>query len=151
MEWINGITQFFASSYNSAYEMFGGGLLIALIVFAFVATVAQWCLYEKAGQPGYTCLVPVLNVIVFLRLLGRPANHIWYFLIPGYNVYFLAKIYIELCHAFGKHTMMDYVLVILFNGFYVLHLGLSYEEKYYGPVYGQKKSESGEVSSAQLA
>lgn len=152
MEWISGITQFFISIYESAYATFGGGLVIAAIVFTFIAVVAQWCLYEKAGQPGYTCLVPVLNVIVFLRILGRPAKHIWYFLIPGYNVYFLMKVYIELCHAFGKRTMMDYISVIVFNGFYILNLGLSYEEKYYGPVYNQKKAEDNrEVSSTQLA
>lgn len=151
MNWISGIAQSLVSVYESAYAMFGGGFLIALIVFMFIALVAQWCLYEKAGQPGYTCLIPVLNIIVFLRIVGRPGKHIWYLLIPGYNIYFLIKVYIELCHSFGKRSMVDYMMVILFNGFYVLHLGLSYEEKYYGPVYQQKKSATAEASSAQLA
>ncbi len=150
MNWINGFAESLVSAYDWFNASFSGGVLIALIFFLFIATVAQWSLYEKAGQKGYTCLVPVLNIIVFLRIVGRPANHIWYLLIPGFNFYFLIKVYIELCRSFGKRSWMDYMLVILFNGFYVLHLGLSYEEKYYGPVYNLKKSD-GTVSSAQLA
>lgn len=152
MNIINGLIEFFTGIYDALYGFMGDGLFIALIVFAFIAIVAQWRLYEKANQPGWTCLVPVLNVIVFLRILGRPSNHIWYLLIPVYNIYFLAKLYIELCHSFGKRSVIDYALVLFFNGFYVLNLGLSYEEKYYGPVYGQEKTTGNEgVSSPQLA
>lgn len=153
MELINGLFNFFESTYLSVYGYMGDGLFIALAVFAFIAFVAQWRLYEKADLPGYASLVPVWNVIVFLKIMGRPAHHIFYFLIPGYNIYFLIKVYIELCHCFGKRSMLDYVLVILFNGFYILNLGLSYEEKYYGPVYKQPNvdQKEGKVSSAQLA
>lgn len=151
MEWINGIAQFFVGLFESAYGTFGDGLIIALVVLGFIAIVAQWRLYEKADQPGYACLVPVWNVIIFLRIVGRPWKHIFFFLIPIYNIYFLMKVYIELCNSFGKRSMTDYVLVILFNGFYILNLGLSYEEEYYGPVYGKKTNEKDSVSSAQLA
>lgn len=153
MEWISGIAQFFVGVFNSLYSTFGDGLIIALVVLGFIAIVAQWRLYEKANQPGYACLVPIWNVIIFLRIVGRPWQHIFYFLIPVFNIFFLMKVYIELCNSFGKRSMVDYVLVILFNGFYILNLGLSYEEEYYGPVYGQKKAtkDKGEVSSAQFA
>jgi len=45
---------------------------------------------------------------------------------------------------------MDYILVILFNGFYILGLGLSYEDEYKGPVYGKTK-EDGSKANVQLA
>jgi signal peptidase I len=152
MELINGLIGFMESTYLSLYSFMGDGLFIALIVFLFIAIVAQWRLYEKANLPGYACLVPVWNVIVFLKIMGRPWQHIFYLLIPFYNIYFLVKIYIELCHCFGKRTIADYILVILFNGFYILSLGLSYEDKYYGPVYSQAQEQKGNnVSNAQLA
>jgi len=151
MNWIDGITNFFIGLYNDAYSVVGDGLFIALVVVGFIAIVAQWRLYEKADQPGYACLVPVWNVVVFLRILGRPWNHIFYFLIPFYNIYFLVKVYIELCNAFGKRSIVDYVMVILFNGFYILNLGLSYEERYYGPVYGQDKAQGQKRTSPQVA
>lgn len=152
MELLKAIYGQAESSVLSLYSYMGDGLIIALVVFAFIALVAQWRLYEKANLPGYACLVPVWNVVVFLKIMGRPWHHIFYLLIPVYNIYFLVKIYIELCHCFGKRSIVDYVLVILFNGFYILSLGLSYEDKYYGPVYGQDETEKqGGVSRAQLA
>lgn len=152
MVWINAVSEFFTGIYTSAHNLMGDGLFIAILVFAFIAVVAQWRLYEKANQPGYACLVPVWNVIIFLRIIGRPWQHIFYLLIPVFNIFFLAKLYIELCNSFGKTSILDYVLVILFNGFYILNLGLSYEERYYGPVYEGSDSVSRDVnSSTQLA
>ena len=145
-------------------EDFGPGVLVPVIGFAVVGILAQWSLYDKCGLPGIDCIIPVKNVITFLKIMGRPAAHSLYVMIPPvlilFSIYFLgtdmiglavagtigalwalfmAKIYIELCQCFGHYKLTDYVLVTLFNGFYVLHLGLSYSEKYRGPVYGKSK------------
>ncbi|GAB4382862.1 MAG: hypothetical protein Kow0075_14840 [Salibacteraceae bacterium] len=153
---MESITDFFGS--------FGPGILVPLISFAFVGILAQWSLYDKCGLPGIDCIIPVKNVITFLKIMGRPASHSLMVMIPppifigafflidnpylSYGIaalafvpwaYFMVKVYIELCQCFGHYKLLDYVLVVLFNGFYVLHLGLSYTEKYHGPVYQQKK------------
>ncbi|MEM9023273.1 MAG: hypothetical protein AAGB22_06010, partial [Bacteroidota bacterium] len=39
------------------------------------------------------------------------------------------------CQCFGRYKALDYIAVIVFNGFYILNLGLSYTAKYHGPVY----------------
>ncbi len=130
--------------FNSIQELFAGrsgevffyGIGLAVVV----GLLAQWRLYEKAGQPGRAALVPVWNVIVFLRIVGRPAKDAWKFLIPVYGqLYFMPKVWIEVCQSFGKRTMMDYVLVIVFNFLYILNLGLSHETRYVGPVHGQQE------------
>lgn len=113
-------------------------ILVLFCILVFIAVIAQWMLYNKAGQPGYACLVPVWNVIVFIKIVGRPPGHIFYFLIPIYNIYFVIKVYVELCDSFGKHTMTDYVLCIIFNGLYVFNLGLSASVEYKGPAYKMK-------------
>jgi hypothetical protein len=150
MELLKTVGSALMQVHDTLYGYIGNGLYIVMAVLLFIGIVAQWKLYEKADQPGWTCLVPVLNVIVFLRIVGRPASHAWFFLIPFYNLYFLVKVYIELCDSFGKSTLMDYVMVIVFNGFYILGLGLSYEDEYKGPVYGKVKEENSK-SNVQLA
>lgn len=42
--------------------------------------------------------------------------------------------------SFGKDHWLDHVLVIVFNAFYVLNLGLAYNEEYEGPVYEKRTS-----------
>lgn len=114
---------------------FGPGVLVILILMTFIGTVGIWKLYEKCNLPGYAAIVPVWNVIVFLKIVGRPASHALLLLVPGYNIYFVLKVYTELCRSFGRDSWIDFIMVFLFNGLYVLNLGLSYEAVYRGPVY----------------
>lgn len=132
----------------------GMGAKLIIGLFLFIGTVAQWKLYEKAGQKGWTIFVPVLNLIVLNRVVGRPAKHVWYYFIPVFNIFFLAKIWIEVCQSFGKTSVVDYIFVILLNGLYILNLGLSYDEEYQGPVYKEKNAmsnDSSEIGSAEFA
>ncbi|HRN37259.1 MAG TPA: DUF5684 domain-containing protein, partial [Flavobacteriales bacterium] len=111
--------------YQFVYGNLGQSLFYILGFLTLFGVVAQWRLYEKAGQPGLASIIPVWNLIVFLKIVGRPANHLWLFLIPFYGqFYLLPKVWIELCQSFGKRTMLDYVLVVLLNGLYIFNLGL---------------------------
>ncbi len=134
---MSSIIQFFTDTIANMYATMGDGVFVLAIIIGFIGIVAQWKLYEKAGQPGIASIVPIWNLIVFLRIVGRPASHIFLFLIPIYGqLYMIPKVYFELCNSFGKRSIVDYILVIVFNGFYVLNLGLSYEAEYQGPSYG---------------
>ena len=142
--------------HESLYDQIGVGLYIIIGFTVMIGIVAQWRLYEKADQPGIASIVPIWNIVVFLKLVGRPASHMWLFLIPVYGqIYLMPKVWIEICQAFGKRTMLDYVLVVIFNGLYILNLGLSYDIDYVGPVYGKKieteKHNRTADSSTQLA
>lgn len=131
MEFLKGINQFF-------YGEMGMAFYYALGFIAVIAALAQFRLYEKASQPGIAAFVPVWNVIVFLRIVGRPASDAWKMLIPIWGqLYFLPKVWIEVCTCFGKTSKMDHVLVILLNGLYIMNLALS-DAMYMGPLYGGK-------------
>lgn len=159
------------------FNAFGPGVLVPLACFGFVGIIAQWSLYDKCGLPGIDCIVPVKNVITFLKIMGRPASHSLMVMIPPPFIaasflflegsalqfgvaaiffipwaYFMTKVYIELCQCFGHYKITDYIMVVLLNGFYVLHLGLSIGEKYRGPVY-KKKTEASKATllKGQLA
>ncbi len=142
--------------HDHLYSQIGFGLYIVIGFLIMIAIVAQWRLYEKADLPGVACVVPVWNAIVFLKLAGRPASHVWYFFVPLWGqFYFTPKVWIEVCQSFGKRTMTDYIMVVLLNGLYILNMGLSYDIEYYGPVYGKDietvKKNRTTASSAQLA
>lgn len=157
-------------------QHFGAGVFIPIVLFAGVGILAQWSLYDKCGQPGIDCIIPVKNVMTFLKIVGRPASHsIWVMLPPPLIIaslvlfedpmlqyglaalfflpwaFFMTKVYIELCQSFGHYKVTDYILVVVFNGFYVLHLGLSYSEKYKGPAYQKNLEKTSSELEGQLA
>lgn len=109
-----------------------------LIVFlGMIAASGAARLYDKAGQPFWHALVPGLNLVALMRIVGRPDAHALWILVPGANLYFVARWFIELAQSFGKRHWLDYLLVVVFNAFYVLNLGLAYGEEYEGPVYNK--------------
>ncbi|MGB0403076.1 MAG: DUF5684 domain-containing protein [Salibacteraceae bacterium] len=141
--------------------------LILLALLAAFGILGQWVLYYKSNLPGIAAIVPVWNVIVFLKIMGRPAWQAMFIMVPppviAYIVYigdtsmvanvalismlalfaiFMITLYIELCKCFNKRSLIDYLLVLVFNGFYVMYLGMSANTEYSGPLYGEKAKNS---------
>lgn len=115
----------------------GDAFYYAVGFIAAIAILAQWRLYEKCRQPGLAAFVPVWNVIVFMRIVGRPDRDAWKMLIPIWGqLYFVPRVWIEVVQCFGKRSIMDYILVIALNGLYILNLALS-NDQYLGPLRGQ--------------
>src|SRR6476620_11535844 len=56
------------------------GLLIALFLI-----VAMWKVFTKAGQPGWACIIPIYNLYVWCKIVGRPWWWILLMLIPFVN------------------------------------------------------------------
>jgi signal peptidase I len=112
------------------------GIFILVLFILFIGAVGKAKLFAKADQPWVAALVPGWDLVVVLRMVGRPLWHAVFLLIPGFNIYFGFKLLIEIAQSFGKVSMIDAIFVCFFNVFYVLNLGLAYNELYYGPVYG---------------
>lgn len=120
------------------FELDSGFGLVCLFI-ALVGLAGNWRLFEKCNQPGWAALLPGFNVVVTMRVLGRPSKNALYFLIPGYNLYFYFKIILELARTFDKRSRVDVILACLFNIFYIVNLGLSEEEDYSGPIYSSER------------
>ena len=115
-----------------------GGVILASLFIGLIASVGTCKLFAKADLPIWHVFIPFLNIMTTMKLIGRPTWHAWLFFTPAI-VYLLPKTIIELAQSYGKRTTTDYVLALVFNVFYILNLGLSYDEVYEGPSY-QKKS-----------
>lgn len=132
MEYLNNFHNYFYYTLGM-----GNAFYYAIAFLAVISLLAQWRLYEKCRQPGLAAFVPIWNVIIFLRIVGRPASDIWKMLIPVWGqFYFVPKVWIEICQCFGKRTLLDYFLVISLNGLYILNLAMSEHSLYLGPVHG---------------
>lgn len=124
------------SFYDRFMEQYAGHVMIAFFIL-IIGAIAAARLFAKAERPWIAAFIPVWNLIEVMKIIGRPSIHIVFFLIPIFNIYFFFRICIELAQSFGKYSIVDYILVCVFNVFYVLNLALAYNESYYGPVYGK--------------
>jgi hypothetical protein len=58
------------------YATIGGFLYLAIVILMIVS---MWKTFEKAGQPGWACIIPIYQLLVFLKIVGKPWW--WIFLI----------------------------------------------------------------------
>ncbi|HEV2071663.1 MAG TPA: DUF5684 domain-containing protein, partial [Acidimicrobiales bacterium] len=73
------------------------GLALFVLLFA-----ALWRIYTKAGEAGWKSLIPVWNLIVLLRIAGRPSWWVILLLVPLVNIVALVVMYVDVAKAFGK-------------------------------------------------
>ncbi len=103
-------------------------LYLALIVFMFAA---MWKIYEKAGRPGWEAIIPIYNLYILLKIVGKPGWWLLLFFIPLVNVVFFIWTYNMLSKSFGKDEAFTAGLVLL--GFVFLPILGFGDAKYLGP------------------
>ncbi len=111
-----------------------GSVQLAAVFIAIISLVANILLFVKADLPWWSVFIPFYNIMTGMKLIGRPAWHAFLFFTPA-AIYLFPKTILEIAQSFGKNKLSDYVLVLVFNVFYILSLGLSPEEEYVGPAY----------------
>ena len=105
-------------------------LILLLIAIVIIEIIAAWKLYEKAGKPGWACIIPIYNVIVLLEIIRKPIWWIALLLIPIANIVILILIYIELSKVFGKGSGFAVGLILL-RPVFIMILGFG-DAKYIG-------------------
>jgi hypothetical protein len=98
----------------------GNGILSAILSLAFVVLFvsAHWKLFIKAGEPGWASIVPIYNIVVLLRISGKPLWWLLLLLVPVVNLLVMALISIGLAQRFGKGTGYGLGLALLPMIFY---------------------------------
>ena len=106
-----------------------GILIIFYFAFVIFVIVGVWKVYEKAGQPGWACIIPIYNFYILCKFTGT--KNWWLIFIPLANIYIAIVAYIALAKSFGKDTGFGICLLLLgFIFFPILGFG---DAKYIGP------------------
>ena len=96
--------------------------LVGLVFLAVVilVLVSIWKVFVKAGQPGWASLIPIYNVLVLLKIAGRPGWWLLLFLIPLVNLAVTLVVSLDIAKAFGKGAGFGIGLALLAFIFYPL-------------------------------
>jgi hypothetical protein len=116
------------SSSGSAALIVVLGILLAFVV---LQVAALWRIFTKAGEPGWTSLIPVYNAYVLLKIAGRPGWWLLLYFVPFVNVVIAIIAVHELSKSFGHGGEFTLGLLFLPLLFYPL-LGFG-SDRYLGP------------------
>jgi uncharacterized protein DUF5684 len=82
------------------------------LVFAIFMAASLWKVYSKAGEPGWASIVPIYNVIVLLKIAGRPMWWLLLLIVPVANVIVPIILNFDLARKFGKGAGFGFGLLL---------------------------------------
>lgn len=109
---------------NSGAVAAGSIVSVAILVLGIAGL---WKTFTKAGQPGWTAIIPILNILVLLKVVKRPWWWLLLFLIPCVSLIVWIIIAFELSRAYGHGGGFAIGLIFLSFIFFLI-LGFGSDE-----------------------
>src|SRR6266576_243958 len=100
-------------SYSSQGQAPSPAVLIAELLIALLVIVAMWKVFTKAGRPGWASIIPIYNMYVWCKIVGRPGWWILLILIPFVNIIVGIILCIDMAKSFGKGAGFGIGLALL--------------------------------------
>ena len=88
-------------------------MLVVILAIGIIVLVAMWKVFEKAGQPGWTAIIPFVNYFFLAKAAGKPA---WWGIlcfVPIVNLIVWFILCIDLAKRFGKGVGFGIGLALL--------------------------------------
>lgn len=112
--------------------LFSGVGCVCWAVFYLLVVIGLWKTFVKAGQPGWAAIIPIYNIYIMLKIVGRPGWWLILFLIPFVDIVIALIVSIDLAKSFGKSTAWGVILLFFLNAIGYLLLGFG-DAQYQGP------------------
>ena len=105
---------------------------ILLILYFVGCLLGLWFVFKKAGEKPWKALVPVYNVVVWIKICGKSWKWYIYSLIPAVNIFTLLLLVVETAKAFHRYNFFEQTFAVIFPWCYLPILGLGKME-YHDP------------------
>ena len=91
------------------------GLFVLVIQLGLIVLIiaSLWKIFTKAGQPGWASIIPIYNLIVLLKIAGKPLWFIILFFIPFANIVAAILVALAVAKNFGKSGGFVVGLILL--------------------------------------
>ena len=99
-------------------NLLAGLFFLGFIGVFVLAFAGMWKMFEKAGNPGWTSLIPVYNMILLVRMAGKPDIWILYMFIPFANIIFGILVVMDVAKKFGQSSAFGLGMIFLPMIFY---------------------------------
>jgi hypothetical protein len=98
------------------YRTSAGGSPLGMIIPVIIAVliiVAMWKIFTKAGQPGWASIIPIYNIYIWCKIVGRPGWWVLLMFIPLVNLIIAIILCIDLAKSFGKGAGFGIGIILL--------------------------------------
>ena len=105
---------------------------IYLIIQLLGVLLGLWFVFRKAGVAHWKALIPIYNIIVWVKVCGKGWKWYIYFLIPAINIFVFLLLVAETAKVFHRYGFWEQLLAVMFPWVYLPLIGLNKME-YHDP------------------
>lgn len=114
-------------------EQIPTGVIVIYLIIIIASLAGMWKIYEKAGHPGWKALIPIYNLVVLMRIIGKPAWWVLLMLIPYIGIIWSVWSTNLLSKSFGRG--IGFTLGLFFLPF-IFYPVLGFSKATYTPLDG---------------
>ena len=114
---------------------------ILLIMYFVGCLFGLWFVFKKAGVKPWLSLIPIYNIVVWIKVCNKSWKWYIYFLLPAVNIFTFLLMVTETAKVFHRYNFFEQTFAVIFPWCYLPILGLSKME-YHDP----RKEEAHKVS-----
>lgn len=100
------------------YDMF-------LILYLIGCLLGLWFVFKKAGEAPWKALIPIYNIVVWIKVCGKNWKWYIYFLIPAINIFVFLLMVVETAKVFHRYGFWEQTFSVLFPWIYLPIVGLN--------------------------
>lgn len=107
-------------------------MTILIIIILLFPMLLFW-VFKDAGKPTWQAFVPVFNYYVWIGIIGKKW---WWFalmFVPFINIFMIMLMIVETVKCYGKNSLGQQALAVIFPFAYLPWIGISQTEKYTEP------------------
>ncbi len=116
---------------------------IFLIVYCIGVIAGLWLVFGKAGVKPWKAVIPVYNIVVWIKICGKKWPWYIYFLIPAINVFTFLLLVVESARVFRRYNFWEQTFAVIFPWIYLPWLGTQRKSKYIDPKVEKPRKEEG--------
>lgn len=97
-----------------------------LLILYFVGCIfGLWFVFKKAGVEPWKALIPIYNIVVWIKICGKSWKWYIYFLIPAINIFTFLLMVVETAKVFHRYSFWEQTFSVIFPWFYLPLVGLN--------------------------
>jgi hypothetical protein len=91
---------------------------LVMVAVAVFYIISMWMVFQKAGRPGWACIIPFYSAYVMLKIAGKPGWWLVLFFIPLVNIVVYIIMQMSMAEKFGQGSGFGVGLIFLPIVFY---------------------------------
>lgn len=107
---------------------------LLLVLYLVGVVVGLWLVFRKAGVAGWKAVVPVYNIVVWIKMCGKSWRWYLYFLVPAINVFTFLLLVVETAKVFRRYGFWEQTFAVIFPWIYLPLLGGLKATEYHDPM-----------------